>query len=301
MKLLIAGGTGFIGAPLCRALAQAGHELLIVTRTPSPGPGRNGTRFLSWEGAEWRRAMAEVDGVINLAGEPLAGKRWSPKQKALIRESRIETTSRLIDAIAVPARRPTVLVNASAIGYYGAHGDEELDEHEPAGRGFLADTCQAWEVEARHAETLGVRVVRLRIGVVLGPGGGAVAKMTPPFRCWIGGPLGNGRQWMSWVHLEDVLRLIEWALTHPALSGAVNVTSPQPATMRAFCETLGEVLKRPSWAPVPPLVLRLLLGEMAEVLLTGQRVIPAAALRSGFAFRFPQLRSALEACLRRAA
>lgn len=296
MRLLVTGGTGFIGATLCRALAQSGHKLFLVTRTPAPGPGRQGTRFLSWEGPEWRRAMAEVDGVINLAGEPLAGKRWSPKQKALIRESRIETTRRLIDAMAAPARRPTVLVNASAVGYYGAHGDEELDEQEPAGRGFLADTCHAWEAEAQRAETLGVRVVRLRIGVVLGAGGGALAKMTPPFRCGVGGPLGSGRQWMSWVHQEDVIRLIEWTLTHPELSGAVNATSPQPVTMREFCETLGRVMKRPSWAAVPAFGLRLLLGEMADVLLTGQRVIPAAALRSGFAFRFPQLRSALEAC-----
>ena len=278
-------------------LAQGGHELCIVTRTLPPHPAQQGTRFLSWKHPEWHRAVSDAEGIINLAGEPLIGKRWSPKQKSLIRESRIETTRGLVDAMAVLARRPAVLLNGSAIGYYGAHADEELEEDESAGRGFLAEICQAWEAEAQRAETLGVRVVRLRIGVVLGPGGGALAKMVPPFRCWIGGPLGSGRQWVSWIHQEDVIRLIEWALTHPELSGAVNATSPQPVMMREFCQTLGHALKRPSWAPVPAVGLRLVLGEMADVLLTGQRVIPAAALRLGFTFRFPQLGPALEACL----
>lgn len=296
MKLLITGGTGFIGAPLCRALVQHGHELVVLTRQANRSP-TPGIRFLSWQGSEWQRAIQDADGVINLAGESLAAKRWSPSQKARIQESRLQTTQRLVDAIAADSRRPSVLVNASAIGFYGAHDDEELTETAPPGCGFLAQLCQAWEAAAQRAEPLGVRVVRLRIGLVLGPGGGALAKMVPPFRCFIGGPLGSGRQWVSWIHREDLIGLIEWALTTPGLSGALNATAPAPVTMRALCRELGAVLHRPSWAPVPAIVLRLLLGEMADLLLTGQRVISQVALRRGYRFLHPSLRDALVACL----
>ena len=244
--------------------------------------------------------MAEVDGVVNLAGEPIVGKRWTPHQKALMRESRPQMTRRLVSAIEASSHRPAVLVSASAVGYYGPRGDEELSEEAPPGRGFLAELSQAWEAEARAAERSGVRVVQLRIGVALEAGGGALAKMVSPFRVFLGGPLGSGRQWMSWIHVNDVIGLIEWALTRSDISGAVNATAPHPVTMREFCATLARVLRRPSWAPVPAVLLRLLLGEMAEVLLTGQRVIPTVALRSGFAFRFPELAPALDACLRRA-
>ena len=281
MKLLVAGGTGFIGAPLCETLARRGHEVVLLRRADSPAAGLPG-----------------VQGVINLAGEPIAAKRWSPAQKCCIRESRLETTRRLISAIAASPVKPSVLVNASAVGYYGSRTDETLIESSAAGRGFLAETCQAWEAEAQRAEPLGVRVVRLRIGVVLGPGGGALAKMAPPFRLFLGGPLGSGRQWVSWVHRDDVIGLIEWALAHPQLSGAVNATAPNPVMMREFCVRLGRVLRRPSWAPVPAMILRLGLGEMAEMLLTGQRVMPDAARRAGYAFRFDDVEQALQACLR---
>jgi uncharacterized protein (TIGR01777 family) len=283
---------------LCRTLAQDGHALLVLTRRDAPPAATPALRFLSWEGDEWRRAMADVEGVVNLAGEPIAGKRWSPAQKSRIRESRLEATRRLVSAIAASVKKPGVLVNASAIGYYGPGGDEVLTERDPAGEGFLAEVCQAWEAEAQQAEPLGVRVVRLRIGLVLGMGGGALAKMVPPFRFFLGGPLGSGRQWVSWIHQLDAAGLIAWVLTHPEVSGAVNATAPQPVTMREFCATLGRVMHRPSWAPVPAAALRLLVGEMADLLLTGQRVLPAAAQSSGYAFRFPRLLPALEACLR---
>ena len=280
MKLLVTGGTGFIGAPLCQTLVRHGHELVILARADSP-----------------RQTIRDVHGVINLAGEPLAAKRWSPAQKRRIRESRVEMTRRLVDAIAAAPVKPAVFVSASAVGYYGSRADEPLTESSAAGSGFLAETCQAWEAEARRAEPLGVRVVRLRLGVVLGAGGGALAKMVPPFQCFLGGPLGSGRQWMSWVHRDDVIGLIEFALAHPELSGAVNATAPNPVTMREFCAGLGRVLRRPSWAPVPSAILRLGLGEMAELLLTGQRVIPDAARRSGYVFRFEDVERALQACL----
>lgn len=297
MRLLVTGGTGFIGAPLCRTLIQQGHEVTALTRQPDRHLDRPGLRFLSWHTDEWRRAVEEVHGVINLAGEPLVAKRWSARQKWLLSESRIETTRRLVEAMAAAARRPSVFVSASAVGYYGPHGDDALDERAGPGQGFLAELCQAWESQAQRAEPLGVRVVRLRIGVVLGAGGGALAKMVPPFRLGVGGPLGSGRQWVSWIHREDVTRLVVWILSHAEASGVVNATAPEPVTMRTLCRELGRLLHRPSWAPLPGVILKVLLGEMADVLLTGQRVLPRAALHAGYTFRYPQLPQALQTCI----
>ena len=297
MKLLISGGTGFLGASLCQWLAQRGHTLLVLTRQRLPVFPVTGVQYCSWDDPAWRQAMAEIEGVINLAGEPMAGGRWSAARKARLRASRLETTHRLVDAIAASGHKPAVLVNASAIGYYGPRGDELLSERDASGRGFLAELCQAWEAQAQQAESLGVRVVRLRIGLVLGRDGGVLAKMVPPFRAFLGGPLGSGRQWLSWIHREDVHSLIEWVLTHPTLLGAVNATAPNPATMREFCAALGRFLGRPSWLPAPAPALRLLLGEMAEMLVTGQRVVPSAARANGFSFRYPDLALALQACV----
>ena len=297
MKLLIAGGTGFIGGALCRALVQHGHELIVLSRQPERRASHGGITILPWETSAWQQKAVGCDGIINLAGESLAEKRWIPQQKRLIRDSRLEVTRRLVSAMAERPAKPAVLINASAVGYYGARGDEPLTEAEPPGHGFLAELCQAWEAEARRAEALGVRVVRLRIGLVLGPGGGALAKMVPPFRLFVGGPLGSGRQWVSWIHRDDVIGLIEWALKTPAVTGAVNATAPSPVTMRELCRSLGQALHRPSWAPVPAVVLRVLLGEMADLLLTGQRVLPAVANQLGYRFRYPELAGALAATL----
>ena len=299
MKLLITGGTGFIGVPLCQRLVQRGHDLFVLTRQPPRRSTQDRVQFLSWDTDAWLQTLRSIEGVINLAGASLAAKRWTSTQKQIIRDSRIHTTRRLVDAIAAAAKKPSILMNASAIGYYGARDNEELGEAESAGSGFLAELCQAWEAEAQRAERLGVRVVRLRIGLVLGPGGGALAKMVPPFRFFVGGPLGSGRQWVSWIHQADVLGLIEWVLTHQEVSGAVNATAPTPVNMRELCQELGHVMHRPSWAPVPANVLRLLLGEMADLLLTGQRVLPHVALRGGYTFAFPTLRPALAMCLTR--
>lgn len=299
MKVLIAGGTGFIGTALCRHLAARGHEVLVLTRAPERRPRREGIRYVAWETEEWGRALSGTDAVVNLAGESIVSMRWTPAFKARIRDSRIATTRRLVTAIEAASTRPRVLVNASAIGYYGACQDQELTEGAPVGTGFLAETCRAWEAEAARAECLGLRVVRLRIGPVLAPQAVVFQKMMPPFQWYIGGPLGSGRQWMSWVHQDDVVGLAAWILEHPALAGPVNVTAPRPVTMAEFCRVFGSVLHRPSWLPVPSVALRLLLGEQADMLLTGQRVLPAAALRSGYAFRHTDLRAALDACLRR--
>ena len=298
MRVVIAGGTGFIGAPLCEALTRRGHEVTVVTRAPGRHPRAGEAREVSWDTDEWTRALGRAQGLINLAGESIAARRWTRSRKRLLQASRLETTRRLIEALRPLPARPAVLINASAVGYYGDRGDEILGESSPPGRGFLAETCVAWEMEAQRAEALGVRVVRLRMGVVLGPDGGALAQMVPPFRLGLGGPLGGGRQWVSWIHREDVIRLIEWALTHPALNGALNATAPQPVTMRQLAHALGRALHRPACLPVPAIGLRVLLGEMATVLLASQRVLPEAAQRTGYPFQFPELSAALERCLR---
>ena len=299
MKLVITGGTGFIGRPLCETLQQAGHELVVLTRTPRPGPNAR-IRFVVWKPGvrgPWQREFEGADGLINLAGESIAEGRWTLQRKHAIAESRVGTTKLLVETMGQARQKPRVLVNASAIGYYGPRGDEPVTEAESPGTGFLAETCRQWEQAAQAAESCGVRVVRLRIGIVLARDGGALAKMLPPFRWGLGGPLGSGRQWMSWIHRDDLAQLIRFALERPQTTGAFNATAPNPVTMREFARTLGRVLHRPAVAPVPGWVLRMALGEMAEMLLTGQRVLPDAARRLGFAFRYPKLAEALSACL----
>lgn len=239
--------------------------------------------------------MDGAEGVIHLAGEPIAGKRWTAEQKQKIRSSRIDTTRALVAAIAAAKQKPRFLINSSAIGYYGARGDEALNEQAGPGSDFLARLCVDWEGEAIKAEEHGLRVIRLRTGIVLGRGGGALAKMLLPFKLFIGGPLGSAKQWMSWIHLEDEIGLIQFLIENPQARGVVNATAPNPVTMKEFCQTLGRALHRPSWAPVPAFALRLMLGEMAEMLLTGQRVLPEKALSLGYRFRYPDLREALRA------
>lgn len=302
MKLVLAGGTGFIGTPLRQTLVGDGHEVILLTRYPSRVAVAAGQqlRAVAWRpgiAGEWTAHLDGVDGIINLAGEPIANKRWTAQQKARIRDSRISATASLVDAIGRLTRKPATLINASAVGYYGPRGDESLDESAVSGQGFLADVCRQWEATARRAESLGVRVVCLRIGVVLANDGGALAKMLPPFRLGLGGPVGSGRQWFSWIHRDDVIGLIRFALTHETLRGPVNATAPEPVTMRQFATALGRALHRPSGLPAPAFALRLVLGEMSEMLLTGQRVVPVVAQRSGYAFGYPSLDRALAAAL----
>ena len=299
MRLVVTGGTGFIGGDLREALLRHGHTLSVVTRATASRAAQPGCRYISWDADAWRSAVEEADGVINLAGEPIASGRWSEERKRLIRASRVETTHRVVEAMAAVSRRPSVLVSASAIGYYGPHGSEELTESDPPGAGFLAETCQAWEGEALRAEALGVRVVCLRIGLVLGPDGGVLSKMLAPFRAFLGGPVGSGRQWVSWIHRDDVIGLAEWSLEHASVSGAVNATAPTPLTMEEFARELARALRRPCFALVPSIVARALLGEMAQLVLTGQRVTPQAAQHGGYTFRYPGLAEALRACVGR--
>jgi uncharacterized protein (TIGR01777 family) len=291
MRVLLAGGTGFIGDPVARALRAAGHDVTIVSRHPGYVPAK----AIAWDGV--RGAMRETDAVVNLAGESLAEGRWTDARKRAIVDSRLESTRAIVEAMAAGAARPSVLVNASAVGFYGPRRDEELDETAPAGEGFLAGVCRRWEAEAFRARDLDVRVVALRLGVVLGPGGGALAKMTIPFRAALGGPLGNGRQWMSWIHRADVVGLVLAALGSDAYAGPVNATAPAPVRNRDFTVALAKTVHRPAFFRVPGIALRLVLGEMADMLLTGQRVVPAAARTAGYEFRYPEIYGALAAAL----
>ncbi len=303
MKLLLTGGTGFIGKALRSSLTEKGHEVVILTRQAGREnqPGIR-TRFVFWNPPHpgpWERELDGMEGVINLAGEPIAGKRWTGKQKAEILGSRVDATRALVEAVRKAKRKPSFLLNASAVGYYGAHGDESLTEEHLPGKDFLAETCGAWEGQAERAVEVLTRVIRVRIGIVLEKGGGAMAKMLPPFQLGIGGPLGSGRQWMSWIHRDDLIGLIHFLIGKKELRGAFNATAPNPVTMKEFAKALGRALHRPVIFPVPGVVLKILLGEMAGMLLTGQRVIPKRALEAGFSFKYPELGPALEAILKR--
>lgn len=280
MKIAVIGGTGFVGKALCENLARQGHRVSALSRDRGP----------------WPAAIDGADAVVNLAGESIADGRWTAGRKRALYDSRILTTRAIVAMMSGAKVRPKILVNASAVGYYGNAGDRECEEPSPAGRDFLAKLCLDWEAEAAKAEGFGARVIFLRLGVVLGPGGGALAKMIPPFKLFAGGPLGSGNQWMSWISRDDVIGLIQHILSGD-LSGPVNAVSPRPATNKDFSAALGRALHRPSWIAAPAFALRLALGEMAGMLLAGQRVIPARALKSGYVFKHPDIDSALRSIL----
>ena len=248
MRLVVTGATGFIGSALCAALLEQGHALTLFTRG-SPRDANTGTkRWLHWTPGtlrDWDAALDGVDGVINLAGEPIAEKKWTHTQRRRIEKSRIDATHSLVQACAKVRQKPNFLINASAVGYYGPRGDEILTEDAPPGDDFLGILCQAWEEEAQKAEELGLRVVRLRTGIVLGPGGGALTKMAKPFKFFLGGPLGSGKQWMSWIQLEDLLRMFLLVIENPLARGPINATSPNPVQNKEFSRTLGKVIHRP--------------------------------------------------------
>lgn len=296
MKILISGATGLVGSALVSRLWNGAHSLILLSRQLPKERARSRTQWLRWEPGvqgQWQEALDGVDGVINLAGEPIAGKRWSGAQKDKLWSSRIDATEGIVAAIAKARDKPKFLINASAVGYYGARGNEVITETSSAGMGFLADLCGAWEASALKAEGLGVRVALLRTGIVLAKGQGALAKMVPPFKFFAGGPLGTGMQWMPWIHLEDEIGLIEFLMQNNAARGPFNATAPNPVTMEEFCRAIGRAINRPSWATVPPSVLALLLGEMSDMLLTGQKALPEAALRLGFRFKFGKIDDAL--------
>lgn len=296
MKILVIGGSGFIGSVLTRELTGAGHEVVITTRKKTTSQ-----KTLTWNPPDLipPDTISKFDAVINLAGDSVFSDRWTPEKKERIRSSRVDTTKALVESMSVSTDRPKVLINASAIGYYGPHGDEEVNEGVPPGSDFLAGVCEEWEAAALRANELGVRVVITRLGLVLGERGGALSKMLGPFKAFVGGYIGSGKQWMSWVHIDDITGFVRYAVENESVSGPYNVTAPKPVRNREFGSALGKVLGRPAFVPVPALALKLVLGEFGDVLLTGQRVISEKALRAGYTFKYADLNEALKAILKK--
>ena len=301
-KIVVAGGSGMLGRRLAAALAGRGWEVVVLTRSPAGGSQAPGIRRVGWDGRGLGGWASEIDGaraVANLAGENVGGGRWTAARKRQLAASRLEPTRALVEAVGRARERPAVLLQASAVGYYGARGETMLDEQAAPGRGFLPELCRSWEAASAEVEALGVRRVLLRTGIVLAREGGALRKMLPIFRAGLGGPLGNGRQWFSWIHAADAVAAMTWLLASAELAGAVHLTAPEPVTNEGFSSALGRALGRPTLLRVPPFALRLAVGEMAEVLLAGQRVVPRRLEASGFEFRFPKLDAALADLVRR--
>ncbi|WP_338461080.1 TIGR01777 family oxidoreductase [Synechococcus elongatus IITB7] len=294
MKIAITGATGFVGRRLVERLQAEGHELRILSQRPTVAQQLTGCQvFDAADQASWLAAVEGADAVINLAGEPIAEQRWTPAQKQRLKDSRVQTTRALVSAIVAAQQKPAVLVSASAIGYYGTSETAQFSEDSPAGEDYLAEICQAWEQEAQAVMASGTRLVTLRIGIVVGPGG-AIGKMLGPFKLFAGGPIGSGQQWVSWIQREDLVSLILEAIANPSYQGTYNATAPQPVRMVELSRILGEVLQRPSWLPVPGFALEALLGEGALLVLEGQQVLPKRLETSGFQFRYPDLKSALQ-------
>ena len=282
MRILLTGGTGFIGSRLKTRLETGGHTVRIVSR----GPGGD----VTWQPEALRAAVATSDAIIHLAGENLIGRRWTARQKARLRSSRIDTTRQLAETVA--DAKPRVFITASAIGYYGVSADGRFVVGDGPGDDFLARLCADWEAARQPALDAGVRTATVRTGVVQGRGGGALEKMLLPFRLGMGGPVGDGRQWVSWIHLDDLLRMFEWILENESAQGVYNGTAPKPVSNRELSKALGRVLHRPAILPAPGFALRLALGEVAGLLLDGQHVTPDRALAEGFSFRFPEIEPA---------
>jgi uncharacterized protein len=295
MRVAVTGATGFIGTALCAELARRGHSAVALTRDPRRAQvALPGVDIVAWN--EHSTSLPGVDAVVNLAGESVAG-RWTAEKKRRIRDSRIDGTRRLVEAIHRADLRPSVLVSVSGVGYYGDRGEEQLTESSAPGDEFLSAVCRDWEAEAARAEEIGIRVARLRLGVVLDRDGGALAAMLLPFRLGLGGPLGNGRQWFAWIHRADVANLFLFALENAAAAGPINAVAPEQVRNREFTRALARVLHRPAFLPSPAFALRLLLGEFSQELLSSGRVLPERARALGYQFRFPQLAPALRAIM----
>lgn len=300
MNIVIAGGTGLIGQRLLERCRNDGHDIAVLSRSHRPPSGS--VQYLAWNGRDagpWTEALDAADAVVNLSGASVAGGRWTTRRKQIIRESRVHATRAIVEALTRASRRPRVLVNASGVGYYGSVIEDAVTESHPPGEDFLATVCREWEDEARRAVAAGVRVAMLRSGMVLDAEGGALSKLVLPFRFFIGGPLGSGRQWLPWIHHEDMVGAILHIIATPGLAGPVNITSPDAVRMKEFCAVLGRALRRPSWAPVPEFVLKVILGEMAGIILTGQHAVPEKLVASGYRHRFASLEGALREVLQR--
>jgi uncharacterized protein len=301
MKILIAGGTGFLGRPLAAALTADGHDVVLLSRASAD---RRGARVVTWtpDGTvgPWASEMNGAGAVVNLAGESIGDRRWTAAQKRRILDSRVLATRSLVTAIQGAATPPPIVISGSAVGYYGPLDDAATTEEAPAGSDFLARVCAQWEREALLAASARTRVVCVRSGLVLERDGGPLPRMLPPFRFGAGGPVGSGRQYWPWIHRDDWIALVRWAIKTPTVNAAVNATAPNPVTNADFARALGRAMHRPAFMPAPGFALKLLLGEMADaLLLSGQRAVPAKAERLGFKFKYAELDDALHAILER--
>jgi uncharacterized protein (TIGR01777 family) len=302
MKVAITGATGFVGSRLVERLTQEKHDIVVLTRDASRArrvfpssafPSINIVAYTPTQSGDWQQAVNGCDGVVNLAGAPIAEERWTPERKQVIMDSRKIGTEKIVEAIAQAEQKPSVLVNSSAIGYYGMSETATFDESSLPGDDFLATVCKEWEAAAEAVQLIGTRLVILRTGIVLGMGG-AIAKMLTPFKLFAGGPIGSGRQWFSWIHRDDLVSLIIKALTDSQMQGTYNATAPNPVRMEKFCSELGAVMNRPSWLPVPDFALELLLGDGAQVVLQGQQVLPKRTLDTGFTYQYTTVREAIK-------
>jgi uncharacterized protein (TIGR01777 family) len=297
MKILITGGTGFVGTELTSRLIQDGHEVTILTRSLKGAKGSS-PRISYLEGdptkrGPWQEAIKNHDAVINLAGTSIFSK-WTEEHKKAIRESRVSTTQNIVEGIPSDPSKKITLFSTSAVGYYGFCGDKELVEDSPSGNDFLARIAKEWEGEALKARDKGARVVITRFGIVMGEKGGALSQMIPLFKKYIGGPIGSGKQWFSWVHIKDLAEAFAFLIMHPEISGPVNVCSPNPVRNKDLAKALGKALHRPSFIPAPGFMVKLVLGEFGSVILEGQRVIPRKLLNNGFVFQYPDIEKALQ-------
>jgi uncharacterized protein len=299
MRILIAGGSGFLGSHLTAALTTAGHDVNILSRRADlvSAISTRGQRTIAWtpdgSAGPWAKTCDSIDAIVNLAGASIGEGRWSPARKTALVASRVNATRSLVRFVEQASPRPSLLINASAVGFYGDRGSDILTEDATAGSDFLASLCGKWETEARRAQDVGTRVVLLRTGLVLDPGGGALARMLLPFKLFAGGPFGTGRQFVSWIHRDDWVALVLWLLDAQNLAGPVNATAPSPVTNAEFARALGRALHRPSWLPAPAFALKVALGEMADpLLLFSQRVMPDRASRAGFLFRYATIERA---------
>jgi uncharacterized protein (TIGR01777 family) len=302
MRVFVTGATGLIGTRLVPQLIRRGDQVVALTRRASAARERLGPDCEVVEGdpmreGGWMDRAAQCDAIVHLAGENIFAHRWNAEFKELLRASRVQSTANVVRAITRQPQRANgqskVLVSSSGINYYGPHGDEKLDESSPSGDDFLARLCIEWENAAQAAESAGIRVARIRTGIVLDRTGGALAQMLTPFRFFVGGPIGAGKQWMSWIHHADMIGILLLALDHAGASGPLNATAPQPVTNKEFSRSLGRALHRPAFLPTPAFALRLMLGEAAQLVTTGQRVLPKKALALGYSFRFATLDAAL--------